>query len=98
MRRGVLARVITFAAVVAEVGEVIQIAGGETLTLLHGGEDGAVAFAIAAGVADAHDTLAFRREISGQHELPHGLRFFRTPFQSSCRIPPDILCQEYCRP
>src|SRR5580692_11242460 len=98
MRRGILARVITFAAVVAEVGEVVQIAGGETLALLHGGEDGAVAFAVAAGVADAHDALAFLCQISCRHALPRYLRFFRTPFRWSCRIPPDIPCPEYCRP
>ena len=52
--RGILTGVVAALAVVAEVGEVVEVPLGEVAPELHGGEDGAEAFAVAAGVADFH--------------------------------------------
>ena len=62
VRRSVLARVETFRAVVAEVREVIQIALGKLQPALHRRKHGAEAFAIAAGIADRQQTIAFTRQ------------------------------------
>ena len=55
MRRRVLARVEAGAAVVTEIGEVVDVGVPEFEPPGHRRKDGAEALAIAAGVADLHD-------------------------------------------
>jgi hypothetical protein len=52
--RRVLASVETALAAMTEVGEMHEVPIGEGAVQFHGGEDRAVAFAVAAGVADLH--------------------------------------------
>ena len=65
MRRRVLAGVVAALAAMAEVGEVREVRFLEGTAHRHGGEDGAIALAVAAGIADLHlppgfgDGLAF---------------------------------------
>jgi hypothetical protein len=56
MRRRVLTGVITAAAVVAQVGEIAQIARRELPPQFYGGKNGAISLTITAGVADFHET------------------------------------------
>ena len=59
MGRRVLARVVAFGAVVAQIREVAEVAIAEGGLALERWEYGAVAFAIAAGVADGDQALGF---------------------------------------
>ena len=59
MRRRELAVVVASAAIVAEVGEVVEVAVGEGAPQLHGGEHRAQPLAIAARVADRHQPVGF---------------------------------------
>jgi hypothetical protein len=58
VRRSVLACVEALAAVMAEVGQIVEIGVCETQTAFHSGEHGAKPFAVAAGIADGHDAFA----------------------------------------
>jgi hypothetical protein len=62
VRRGILTGVVALGAVVAEIGKVIEIGGGKVGTTLKGREDGAITFAIPAGVADRKNAIALVRE------------------------------------
>src|SRR5204862_7509878 len=75
VRRRVLAGVIARAAVVAEIGEIREIALGEGQAPLERGKNRAKAFAITAGVADARHALTLfdKREGNGS-SLRHGER------------------------
>ncbi|KAG1179624.1 hypothetical protein G6F35_016218 [Rhizopus arrhizus] len=59
MRRRVLTGVQTGAAVVAQVGQIVQVGLAKFQAAGHGREHRAEAFAIAAGVADLHDAGDF---------------------------------------
>jgi len=60
MRRRILAGVIAALAAVTEIGQMRQIASGKFAPHGHGGKDGAIAFAIAAGIAHRHVAAGFR--------------------------------------
>jgi len=64
MRRRILARVVTLTTVVAEIRKVIEIFFLEDSSPLHRLPDCAEAFAIAAGIADGHQVLAFFEQFS----------------------------------
>ncbi len=99
VRRRVLAGVEALAAVVAQVGEVVHVAGGEVEAPLHGREDRAVALAIAAGIADGHLPRALAHQFNGLlHVPPPCPRCVRTPCRWSCRSRRDSPCRECCRP
>ena len=59
VRRRILARVQTLAAVVAQVCEISQIPWRKAPPFLHRAENSTVAFAVPAGVAHHHDALGF---------------------------------------
>ena len=63
VRRRVLARVETLAAVVAEVGEVIEVGRDKCEALLHRRKDRAKLFAVPARVAHRHHVLAVRDDL-----------------------------------
>jgi hypothetical protein len=63
MRRLILAGAKTFAAVMAEIRQVIHVRFGEGQTLFHGGKNRAEPFAITASIADRHDPLAFAYQL-----------------------------------
>src|SRR5207249_11512925 len=86
VRGRVLAGVIALGAVVAEVRKVVDVGFAECLPALHSGEDGAIAFAVPAGVADHHQAFAFGDQIIERpHEPPPSPRCVRTPTRSSCQ-------------
>ncbi len=99
VRRSVLAGVIAAAAIVAEVGEIAQIAAGELTAQLDGRKDGAIAFAIPAGVADFHEAagllLGFR---GGQFWPPLCRQCGRRPRQWPCPRRQHSPVPKYCRP
>ena len=91
VRLRVLAGVVAAAAVVAEVGELRDVARGEDLLAGHRGEDGAIALAIAAGVADLDlaarlvDGRWRRRSVKRHGRRPPGPQCVRRRFRWSCR-------------
>ena len=103
VRGGVLAGVVAALAAMAEIGQVRQVARGEIPPHRHGGEDRAVAFAVAAGIADRHlpprlgDRLGVfkhRRCHAGRLSCGHGARpphprCGRRRCRSPCRSRPD---------
>src|ERR1700692_842933 len=86
VRRGILTGVVTFGAVVAEIGEVIEVGGGKVHAALQRGENGAITFAIPARVADGQDACPFARRITlqfnRQSEPPPFRPAVRTPYRS----------------
>jgi hypothetical protein len=58
-----LAGVIALGAVVAEIGQIVEIGASEIQAALHGRKHSAKPFAIAAGIADGHDALALLSRI-----------------------------------
>jgi len=58
--RSILTGVVTLGAVVAKVRKVVDIRLAERQPTFHCRENSAVAFAITAGIADDHQTFAFR--------------------------------------
>jgi hypothetical protein len=57
MGRRILAGIVAPPAIVAEVGQVLEILGGKGPSQLHGRKNGAEPLAIPAGVADGHDPI-----------------------------------------
>ena len=99
VRRSVLAGVIAAAAIVAEVGEIAQIAAGELAAQFDGRKDGAIAFAIPAGVADFHEApglpLGFR---GGQLWPPLCRQCGRRPSRWPCPHRQHSPLPKCCRP
>ena len=99
VRRRILAVRQAGAALVAEIGEVVQVAAAEGAPHLHRREHRAQALAIAAGVADGHQPVGFVQGFSCWHASPLPLRRCgRTPCRWSCRCRRDSPCPARCRP
>ena len=99
MRRRVLAGVVAALAAMTEIGEVGEIRPGEFTAHRHGGEDGAIAFAIAAGIADFHLPPGLHHRISfGQVSRPPRLQCGQRRCRWSCQIRRDSPGPRYCRP
>ena len=99
VRRRKLAVDVAGPAPVAEIGEVIEIGGGEAASQLHRREHRAKSFAIAAGVADRHQPPGFLVAVSRVHGVPLPRpRFFRRRCRSSCRCRRCSPCRARCRP
>jgi hypothetical protein len=63
MRRGILAGIITPAAIVAEVGQVFQILLRESSAQLHSRVNRAESLTIAAGITDRHHSFGLIQQI-----------------------------------
>ena len=104
VRRRVLAGVIAGAAVVAQVGEVCEVALGEAQSPLERRKDRAKAFAITAGIADArHSRALFDQRDGNRSRRRHGARpplprCGRTRCRSPCRFPRRSPCRGRCLP
>ena len=99
VRRRVLAMVVAGAAVVAEVRKVGELLLGESGAQLHGREDGAVPFAIAARIADHHDPFTFGEQVSERHALlPSFRRYVRRRSRWSFRTRRCSPGRGCCRP
>jgi hypothetical protein len=59
MGRGILAGVVAVAAIVAEVGQVVQVLTCKDPSELHGGKHRTESLTVAAGIADRHHPLSF---------------------------------------
>ena len=59
VRRGILAGIIAAAAVVAEIGKVLQFLIRKLAAQFHNGEDSAETFTVSAGIADGRAALRF---------------------------------------
>ena len=80
VRRGVLARIVTASAIMAEVGQLRQVAFGKGFLTGHRRKDRAEAFTVAAGVADLHDARHFgfvAGQRFGQRLGPPGMKAHR---------------------
>jgi hypothetical protein len=83
---------------VAEVRDLHDVAVAQHVPPFQGREDGAIPFAVAAGVADRQLTFCFREEfIDGHAALLPGRRCGPTQSRSSFRIRPGIRSTECCR-
>src|SRR5262249_18321573 len=98
MRWSILAGVVTLRPVMAQVGEIVDVRFAEGQPAFHCGENGAIAFAITAGIADDHEAFAFCNRVrNGRHARLPFRRSVRIPTRSSCRTQPDSLYRECCR-
>ena len=99
VRRRELAVDIAGAAGMAEVGEIVEIAVGEGAAHLHRGKHRAKTLAIAAGIADRHQTVGFVQNSSSVHVSPLPvLRSARTRCRWSCPCRRHNPCRARCRP
>src|SRR5262245_28746031 len=78
MRRRELAIGVAGAAGMAEIGEIVEVAIGECAPHLHRGKDRAKTLAVAAGIADRHQTVGFGENLGSVHRY-----YFVSPLPSS---------------
>ena len=101
MRRGVLAGIIAAPAVVAEIGQLRQVAISKGLLPGHGWKNRAEPLAVAAGVADLDLTACLvegRCGVKRHGRRPPCPQYVRKQCQLSCQNRPDTLGQEWSRP
>ena len=99
VRRRELAVDVAGAAGMAEIGEIVEIAVGEGAAHLHGGKYRAKTLAIAAGIADRHQTVGFVKNSSSVHVSPLPvLRSARTRCRWSCPCRRHSPCRARCQP
>jgi electron transfer flavoprotein alpha subunit len=67
VRRRELAVSVAGAAGVAEIGEVVEVSVGEGAAHFHRRKYRAKALAVAAGIADRHQTICFVQDLSAVH-------------------------------
>src|SRR5579871_3564452 len=78
MRRRELAVGVAGTAGVTEIGEIVQVAVGKRTAHLHRGEYCAKPLAIAAGIADRHQTVGFLQDLGAVQGLVHLVRPLRS--------------------
>ncbi len=97
--RGVLTRVETFTAVVAQVREEREVHRREGQTPFHRRKHGTVLLAVPARVTDRHHVLTVPDQFIGWHAAPPPRRRAgRRPCRWSCRLRRCIPCAGYCPP
>src|SRR5580700_2191556 len=98
MRRSEHARVVAGAAVVAKIGKIKNVALLEIAPRFNRAEDGAVAFAVTARVADDQLAAGFLNDVKPGHWPPPPCpRACRTPSRSSGRSLRDSPSSGCCR-